>query len=50
MASIEKLAPELDRLVSPDAEIEQLGSGYGSDNGAGRGTPVVEGGRVSPLQ
>ena len=37
MASIEKLAPELDRLVSPDAEIEQLGSGYGSDNGPGEG-------------
>ena len=26
---IEKLQPELDRIVSPDQQIEELGSGYG---------------------
>ena len=34
---IEKLQPELDRIVSPDQEIEELGSGYGGANGPAEG-------------
>ena len=34
---IEKSAPELDRIVSADQEIEELGSGYGGDQGPAEG-------------
>ena len=34
---IEKLAPELDRIVSADQEIEELGTGYGGDQGPAEG-------------
>ena len=34
---IEKLQPELDRIVSSDQEIEELGSGYGGANGPAEG-------------
>ena len=34
---IEKLQPELDRIVSPDQDIEELGSGYGGANGPAEG-------------
>ena len=34
---IEKLHPELDRIVSPDQAIEELGSGYGGANGPAEG-------------
>ena len=34
---IEQLQPELDRIVSSDQEIEELGSGYGGANGPAEG-------------
>lgn len=34
---IEKLAPELDRIVSTSQDIEELGSGYGGDAGPAEG-------------
>ena len=34
---IEKSAPELDRIVSADQEIEELGSGYGGDQSPAEG-------------
>ena len=34
---IEKLQPELDRIVASDQEIEELGSGYGGANGPAEG-------------
>ena len=34
---IEQLQPELDRIVSPDQDIEELGSGYGGANGPAEG-------------
>ena len=34
---IEQLAPELERIVSVDEAIEELGSGYGSDDGPAEG-------------
>ena len=35
--AIERLQPGLDRIVSPDQEIEELGSGYGGANGPAEG-------------
>jgi gluconolactonase len=35
--SIEKLAPEMDRIVSADQPVEELGVGYGGDNGPAEG-------------
>ncbi len=34
---IEKSAPEMDRIVAADQEIEELGSGYGGDQGPAEG-------------
>ena len=34
---IEKLAPELDRIVAPNAEIKELASGFGGDRGPAEG-------------
>ena len=34
---VESLAPELDRIVSPDAEINQLADGFGGDSGPAEG-------------
>ena len=34
---IEKSAPEMDRIVSAEAQVEELGSGYGGDNGPAEG-------------
>ncbi len=34
---IEKISAELDRLVSPDAEIHQLADGFGGENGPAEG-------------
>lgn len=34
---IEKLAPELDRIVSPNAEIKELAGGFGGDMGPAEG-------------
>ena len=34
---IEKVAPELDNVVSPDAEIKELANGFGGDTGPAEG-------------
>ena len=34
---VERLAPELDRIVSADAEINQLADGFGGDSGPAEG-------------
>ena len=34
---IERLAPEMDRIVSADQTVEELGVGYGGDNGPAEG-------------
>ena len=34
---IERISPELDQIVSADAEIEELGKGYGGDAGPAEG-------------
>ena len=34
---IEKSAPEMDRIVGANQEIEELGSGYGGDQGPAEG-------------
>ena len=48
---IERLAPELDRLISVDQEIEVLGSGYGTAWGClGVRTPARAGLCALPLR
>ena len=34
---IEKSTPEMDRIVSADQEVEELGSGFGGDQGPAEG-------------
>ncbi len=34
---IEQITPELERIVSPGQEVEELGNGYGSEAGPAEG-------------